>query len=777
MSSHTQDHSTRSDHRGPAAESRPNPDPRRDGRPRPANTDLENILACMGLPLVVVDTDLRVRRFTPQATNLFNLVQGQRGQVITTVGHSLDLPGLAEMIREVIAGGDARTSQVQGDSRIYEMRVLPYVEEDGVARGAILTFYDQTEVNHREQEFKALAENSPDIVTRFDRELRHLYVNKAVRKVTGKGPGYFMGKTNRELGMPPELCDVWDQALLKVFAEGKENLVRFEYPAARGTVHIESRMVPEFTPGGRVGSVLVVGRDITPLVNAEQMAQKTADTMAHLLASISDGFFALDNELRVTYFNSAAGRLLGRDPSQVLGRRLFEAFPEAKGSVFEQNYTQALRERRPMEFEVDFGGDPYTGWYHVRVFPFEDGISVYFRIITQQKVAEIQRAQLEAKLRHAQKMEAVGTLAGGIAHDFNNILGAIMGYAEITIEANQKGRVQTRDLESILEAARKGSALVRQILAFSRKSTSTPVPIDVNREVHQAVEILSRTISKMVEIKPELTAENAVIMGDGSQIQQVLMNLASNAQDAMPAGGVLIIGTEVAMVDRNLAPGSLEPGPHLRLSVRDTGQGIDRELVDKVFDPFFTTKEVGRGTGLGLAMVYGIVKDHGGHITCQSEPGKGTRFDIYFPLVDGQGPVDTRRNDPEQNPAGGDETILVADDEAHLRDVARKILSARGYRVHTAASAEEALRVLRDRKGRVDLVILDIGMPGMGGHLGMEKILEIKPEAKVIIATGYAKDDKLEGTLKSGAAGYVAKPYGKADLLTAVRNVLDALPS
>ena len=159
----------------------------------------------------------------------------------------------------MIAGGDARTSQVQGDSRIYEMRVLPYVEEDGVARGAILTFYDQTEVNHREQEFKALAGNSPDIVTRFDRELRHLYVNKAVRKVTGKGPGYFMGKTNRELGMPPELCDVWDQALLKVFAEGKENLVRFEYPAARGTVHIESRMVPEFTPGGRVGSVLVGG--------------------------------------------------------------------------------------------------------------------------------------------------------------------------------------------------------------------------------------------------------------------------------------------------------------------------------------------------------------------------------------------------------------------------------------------------------------------------------------------------------------------------------------
>ena len=178
--------------------------------------------------------------------------------------------------------------------------------------------------------------------------------------------------------------------------------------------------------------------------------------MTHLLGSISDGFFSLDSELRVTYFNSAAGRLLGRDPSQVLGRRLFEAFPEAKGSVFEQNYTKALRERRPMEFEVDFGGDPYTGWYHVRVFPFEDGISVYFRIITQQKVAEIQRAQLEAKLRHAQKMEAVGTLAGGIAHDFNNILGAIMGYAEITIEANQQGRVQTRGPGEHIGGGQKG---------------------------------------------------------------------------------------------------------------------------------------------------------------------------------------------------------------------------------------------------------------------------------------------------------------------------------
>jgi PAS domain S-box-containing protein len=538
---------------------------------------------------------------------------------------------------------------------------------------------------------------------------------------------------------------------------------------------METRLAPELGPDGRVATVLAVGRDITPLVEAERKAERNAKRLADLLGSISDGFFSLDEDFTITYFNPAAGRLLGRDPEEVVGRRLFEAFPEAKGSIFEEKYQQALQEGKTLEFEAYFEPDPYQNWYEVRVYPYERGISVYFRVVTGAKHAEEERKRLEERLKHSQKMEAVGTLAGGIAHDFNNLLAVVMGYAEHALEQKSAGSLPKNDLERIVNAAKRGSDLVQKILAFSRKRSGEFKAIELNQEVQAAAEILQRILPKMIDIKLGLSTEPLPVWGDSALLQQVILNLASNARDAMPDGGELSIATDAFTPDDDdlAAHPEFQARAYARLKVRDTGEGLSPELVEKVFDPFFTTKEVGSGTGLGLAMVYGIVKDHGGVITCDSDPAQGTSFVVYLPGNDEMPQASPRQEGDWQEAAGGEESVLVVDDEADLRELMTGTLEEKGYEVRPAASGEEALRLIEEGGPGPDLVILDIGMPGMGGWSALEKMSQLVPEAKVLVISGYAQDQGFKVMLKDKAAAYLGKPFSKARLLRTVRRVLD----
>jgi PAS domain S-box-containing protein len=401
-----------------------------------------------------------------------------------------------------------------------------------------------------------------------------------------------------------------------------------------------------------------------------------------------------------------------------------------------------------------------------------DGKSVGLRGIV---IDITETKKLEAQLRQAHKMEAVGTLAGGIAHDFNNLLQAVQGYAELLLMKIGKEEGECREIQEISRAAKRGGELIRQLLTFSRKMDPKLQPLDFNGIVDDVRKLLERAIPKMISIELHLGEDLHTVNADAAQMEQVLMNLSVNARDAMPDGGTLTIETRNVILDEEHHRGQpeLEPGDYVLLTVSDTGQGIDKATLEHIFDPFFTTKEFGKGTGLGLAMVYGIVKNHHGHITCTSQPGEGTTFEIHLPAFD----------PPERASAivktalelhGNNETLLLVDDDDSVRNSGEQVLRTYGYAVIPASDAEQALQIYRERKDGIDLVILDLIMPGMAGTHCLEKLLEMNPQAKVVIASGYAVNEEIERAATSGARAFIKKPYDVARMLEVVRETLDS---
>jgi CheY-like chemotaxis protein len=330
------------------------------------------------------------------------------------------------------------------------------------------------------------------------------------------------------------------------------------------------------------------------------------------------------------------------------------------------------------------------------------------------------------------------------------------------------------DLRKILRAARRGADLTHQLLAFSRRMEAQLQPMDLNREVREVTEILKRTIPRMIDLDLQLTPDPVAVEADPGQIEQALLNLGLNARDAMPDGGRLTVRTSHVDEGEFHRPGHpLEgSGPLVLVEVSDTGHGIDPETARHIFDPFFTTKAVGAGTGLGLSMVYGIVQGHRGNVTCESTPGEGTTFRIYLPRFDGPIP------DPEPSTADGipgtvaGGTVLVVDDEDEIRELAQSFLEAQGFRVFTAASGEDAIDVYRNRGESIDAVVLDLGMPGMGGRACLERLQELDPAIRVVIATGYSVDDHAPGVLEAGAVGLINKPYRARELVARLEQVL-----
>jgi PAS domain S-box-containing protein len=379
---------------------------------------------------------------------------------------------------------------------------------------------------------------------------------------------------------------------------------------------------------------------------------------------------------------------------------------------------------------------------------------------------------LEKQLREAQKMEAVGTLAGGIAHDFNNLLQIILGFSDLLLMQDKRQR-GNEALRSIREAARRGAELVNQILTFSRKVETNPRPINLNVVVEKIERLLSRTIPKMIQIELALDHDLATVFADPSQVEQILINLAVNAKDAMPEGGRLTIATSNVTLDEHYCKKRLEvqPGDYVLLTVSDTGHGMEKEVLDHIFEPFFTTKKAGAGTGLGLAMVFGIVKIHGGHIFCRSDPREGTTFEIYLPAM--RAAFGSEVDTTAEFPAFGTETILLVDDEGLIRDFGVQVLRTAGYTVLTAADGEEALEVYARERSRISLVILDLVMPKMGGKQCVEELLKLDPQVKILIASGFMIDEQTRNVLAEGAKGIVKKPFRAKDLLRYVRNALD----
>jgi len=395
--------------------------------------------------------------------------------------------------------------------------------------------------------------------------------------------------------------------------------------------------------------------------------------------------------------------------------------------------------------------------------------------ISDHKQAQKEKEMLQEQLIQAQKMEAIGTLAGGIAHDFNNSLHAITSYAQLMkIEKNRDSQ-DSDYLNRILGITKKSNDFTQQLLTFSRKIKSKLRPTNLNNEIFQVQTLLERTISKMIKIELDLAKDLKIISADSVQIEQILLNLALNASHAMSDEGLLTIKTKNTVLDKDFIKTRLEadPGSYVLLSIADTGHGMEKEIQNRIFEPFFTTKKSGRGTGLGLSMVYGIVKNHHGYIGCYSKPAAGTRFNMYFPVLEMEKIPENKVSTKKEKIPTGNETILMVDDEESILDVGKKMLQQFGYSVTTAGSAEKAIEIYRVEKEGIDLVILDINMPGIGGHKCLKRLLEINPAVKTIVTSGSLSAEGEKSIHKMGAYAYIEKPYQFKMLLVKIRKIID----
>ena len=397
------------------------------------------------------------------------------------------------------------------------------------------------------------------------------------------------------------------------------------------------------------------------------------------------------------------------------------------------------------------------------------GIATRIGGMLERQRAEMERLALEEQLRQSQKMEAIGRLAGGIAHDFNNLLTSIKGLSSLALKELTPKHPIRPDLEEIEKAAQRAAGLTRQLLTFSRKQRLRLAPVDLNSAVSGIETMLRRVLDERIELRATYDRRLPPIMADANQLEQVVMNLVVNAQDAMRDGGIIEIVTRLETVSDE--PGAVPPGDYALLMVSDTGVGIPPENLDKVFEPFFTTKPSGEGTGLGLATVFGIVKQSGGYVRVDSRVGSGSTFCVYLPLVETE--TGDAASEPEAEALAGSETILLAEDDGSVRRLVTRILERTGYRVLPAENAEQAVTLAEESEGRVDLLLTDVVMPRSGGEELYELIQRRWPGVRVLYMSGYTDNPVVRREAEDPAGAYLSKPFAPEVLLATVRRVLD----
>src|SRR5437016_554922 len=621
--------------------------------------------------------------------------------------------------------------------------------------------------------FHALVEHSSDAVALLDETGAITYVSQAATRLLGYGVPELTGTNALGFLHPDDLA--LTERLCRQLLDQPGTPIRTELRARHkdGSYHLVEAVAVNRLDDPAVGAVVANWRDITERLRAEQALRNSEQSYRSLVDGVRDVIFALSPGGEVTSLNPAFEEMTGFPPAEWVGRP-FEAFvhPDDVPLALDLFGRVLQGEPRPT---IQFRILTRAGTYRVAEFSATaqlrdgrlTGILGIGRDVTE-------RLGLEQQLRQAQKMEAVGRLAGGIAHDFNNILTAITGHADLLLEDLGHHDPRRTDVDEIRRSAERAAGLTRQLLAFSRQQVLQPKVVDLNALVLDMDKLLRRLIGEDVELATVLDPTLGHVTADPGQLEQVIVNLAVNARDAMPQGGKLTLETCNIDLDSSytLEHSLVKPGPYVQLTVSDSGIGMDEETQAHAFEPFFTTKPRGQGTGLGLAMVYGTVKQSGGFIWVYSEPGQGATFKIYLPRVDA--PVESMAPPaPVERPPRGSETVLLAEDEPAVRAIAQQALERQGYTVLAAPSGADALALAAQHGATIHLLLTDVVMPGMSGRDLADRLTAPRPGIRVLSISGYTDNAIVRhGMLEPGLA-YLQKPFRPDALVRKVRDVLD----
>ena len=527
---------------------------------------------------------------------------------------------------------------------------------------------------------------------------------------------------------------------------------------------------------------LIFGSHVQYTVNkrkaADDALRESEEKYRTILESIEEGCFETDIDGNLTFFSNPFLKILGYSREELMGADT-DQYTSPDTAAKMKRITERLRETGKPENVADYDivrkdGNNLSLELSVSLLKDQEGLPVGYRgvlrDVSERKEAEEEKHKLESQLQQAQKMESIGTLAGGIAHDFNNILMGIQGNASLMLLKIESDHPNYEKIKNIEKYVQNGTELTKQLLGFARRGKYLIKATDLNEIIDKSSGLFART-KKEIRVHTELSDDLWAAEVDRGQIEQVLLNLYVNAWQAMSQGGDLYLQTENVILDRSyVKPYKVEPGRYVKISVSDTGVGIDKETQERIFEPFFTTKEMGRGTGLGLASVYGIVKSHGGYINVYSEKERGTVFTIYLPASEKE---IVREKDAVAAPiVRGSGTILLIDDEKMILDVGIELLDELGYEVISAMSGNEAIEVFKNDRDKIDLIIMDMIMPGMGGGETFDRLKEIDPNIKVLLSSGYSINGQATKILRRGCDGFIQKPFNMNQLAEKVQEIL-----
>ncbi len=623
-------------------------------------------------------------------------------------------------------------------------------------------------LSHSEKQFRAFVENSVDGILVADAaSSRFVYANPAICSL--------LGYTRQEIS---------EMTVVQIHKADDRELVRKEFDdLAKGNKTL-ARAIPCRRKNGEIiyadisakpfeleGRNVVVGffRDITDRITIEEERQRLAEVVEHSQNIV----MIMDIQRCIQYVNPAFERITGFSRQEVLSQTPIKLVDGLKDpSFFKQMW------------EIVCKGHQWTGrlsnknraghlcHLEADIIPVKGPdaqIKNYMAVMRDVTREE----EMAVRLRQAQKMEAIGTLAGGIAHDFNNILAGMLGFSELGLLTSKKGSRTQEHFAAICSACERAKDLVAQILSFSRFSEESQIPINLHTILKEALKLLRSTLPTTIAFQTSIIKENVYIMADATAIHQIVMNLCTNAAHAMEdRGGTLAVALERVELtaEETMVHAHIKPGPHLKLSIRDTGHGMTREILDRIFEPYFTTKKKGEGTGLGLSVVHGIVQSHGGMINVISEPGQGATFDVYFPVIALESRV---AEPPHEAVVGGSERILFVDDEIVLVRLVQQMLTRLGYRVTAFTDSRQALADFTDHPGKYDMVISDLTMPHITGEDLAKSILSIRPDIPFILCSGYSRKIDKARIEKTGIRAFLTKPFSRATIAGQIRAVLD----